>query len=87
MAKHSIATVSLSGSLDEKLCAIAGAGFDAVEIFENDLLTFNGSPRDVGQLCRDLGLSFARSSRFAISRACPSRSEPVTLPGRSTSSN
>ena len=43
--------------LDEKLRAIAGAGFDAVEIFENDLLTFNGSPRDVGRLCRDLGLS------------------------------
>ena len=49
MAKRSIATVSLSGSLDEKLRAIAGAGFDAVEIFENDLLSFNGSPRDVGQ--------------------------------------
>ena len=31
MAELSIATVSLSGSLDEKLRAIAGAGFDAVE--------------------------------------------------------
>jgi 4-hydroxyphenylpyruvate dioxygenase len=64
MAKHSIATVSLSGSLDEKLRAIAGAGFDAVEIFENDLLTFNGSPRDVGQLCRDLGLSICAFQPF-----------------------
>src|SRR5882757_6204834 len=64
MAKHSIATVALSGSLDEKLRAIAGAGFDAVEIFENDLLTFNGSPRDVGQLCRDLGLSICAFQPF-----------------------
>jgi 4-hydroxyphenylpyruvate dioxygenase len=64
MAKHSIATVSLSGSLDEKLRAIAGAGFDAVEIFENDLLTFNGSPGDVGQLCRDLGLSICAFQPF-----------------------
>jgi len=64
MAKHSIATVSLSGSLDEKLRAIAGAGFDSVEIFENDLLTFNGSPRDVGQLCRDLGLSICAFQPF-----------------------
>jgi 4-hydroxyphenylpyruvate dioxygenase len=64
MAKYSIATVSLSGSLDEKLRAIAGAGFDAVEIFENDLLTFNGSPRDVGQLCRDLGLSICAFQPF-----------------------
>jgi sugar phosphate isomerase/epimerase len=86
MAKRSIATVALSGSLDEKLRAIAGAGFDAVEIFENDLLTFNGSPRDVGQLCCDLVLPSARSSRFAISRACPSRSAPATSPAPNTSS-
>jgi len=64
MAKRSIATVSLSGSLDEKLRAIAGAGFDEVEIFENDLLSFNGSPRDVGQLCRDLGLSICAFQPF-----------------------
>jgi 4-hydroxyphenylpyruvate dioxygenase len=64
MAKRSIATVSLSGSLDEKLRAIAGAGFDEVEIFENDLLTFNGSPRDVGQLCRDLGLAICAFQPF-----------------------
>lgn len=57
MTKRSIATVSLSGALDEKLRAIAAAGFDAVEIFENDFLSFNGGPRDVGALCRDLGLS------------------------------
>ena len=43
MTVRSIATVSLSGSLDEKLRAIAAAGYDAVEIFENDLLSFNGA--------------------------------------------
>ena len=64
LTARSIATVALSGSLDEKLRAIAGAGFDAVEIFENDLLTFNGSPRDVGQLCRDLGLSICAFQPF-----------------------
>src|SRR6476619_8362929 len=64
MAELSIATVSLSGSLDEKLRAIAGAGFDTVEIFENDLLSFGGSPRDVGKLCRDLGLSICAFQPF-----------------------
>src|SRR2546422_11022312 len=64
MTKRSIATVSLSGTLDEKLRAIAAAGFDAVEIFENDLLSFNGSPRDVGQMCRDLGLSICAFQPF-----------------------
>ena len=42
--KTSIATVSISGTLEEKLRAVAAAGFDAVEIFENDLLTFPGTP-------------------------------------------
>jgi 3-dehydroshikimate dehydratase len=64
MTVRSIATVCLSGSLDEKLRAIAAAGFDAVEIFENDLLSFNGSPRDVAQLCRDLGLSICAFQPF-----------------------
>ena len=40
-----IATVSLSGTLNEKLEAIAAARFKGVEIFENDLLSFNGTPR------------------------------------------
>ncbi|WP_167561162.1 hypothetical protein [Bradyrhizobium sp. AS23.2] len=44
MNKRSIATVSLSGALDEKPRAIASAGFDAAEIFENDLLSFGASP-------------------------------------------
>jgi 4-hydroxyphenylpyruvate dioxygenase len=52
----SIATVSLSGSLDEKLEAIARAGYAGVEIFENDLLGFDGTPADVGRLIRTLGL-------------------------------
>ena len=44
MNKRSIATVSLSGALDEKLRAIAAAGFDAVEIFENDLAVVQRQP-------------------------------------------
>jgi 4-hydroxyphenylpyruvate dioxygenase len=64
MTRLSIATVSLSGALDEKLRAIATAGFDEVEIFEADLLSFNGSPRDVGQLCRDLGLRICAFQPF-----------------------
>ncbi|HJU49887.1 MAG TPA: TIM barrel protein [Pseudogulbenkiania sp.] len=54
--QHSIATVSLSGTLPEKLEAIAAAGFDGVEIFENDLLYFEGTPRDAKRICDDLGL-------------------------------
>jgi 4-hydroxyphenylpyruvate dioxygenase len=53
----SIATVSLSGTLPEKLEAAAAIGFDGVEIFENDLLTFDGSPRDVRSIVDGLGLT------------------------------
>ena len=42
--KLSIATVSLSGDLNEKLEAVAAAGFKGVEIFEADLLSFDGTP-------------------------------------------
>jgi len=52
----SIATVSLSGTLPEKLEAAAAAGFDGVEIFENDLLHFDGAPADVRRMAADLGL-------------------------------
>lgn len=54
--RRSIATVSLSGTLEEKLEAAAVARFDAVEIFENDLIFFDGSPRDVRRMAGDLGL-------------------------------
>jgi 4-hydroxyphenylpyruvate dioxygenase len=62
--KTAIATVSLSGALDEKLAAIAAAKFTGVEIFENDLLAFNGTPRDVRAMADDLGLSIITFQPF-----------------------
>jgi 4-hydroxyphenylpyruvate dioxygenase len=52
-----IATVCLSGTLPDKLEAAAAARFDAVEIFENDLISFNGSPQDLARMASDLGLA------------------------------
>ncbi|MFF5840467.1 bifunctional sugar phosphate isomerase/epimerase/4-hydroxyphenylpyruvate dioxygenase family protein [Streptomyces massasporeus] len=54
--RTSIATVSLSGSLTGKLDAAARAGFDGVEIFENDLLACPLTPEDIRARCADLGL-------------------------------
>ena len=62
--KTSIATVSLSGTLGEKLEAIATAKFDAVEIFENDLVTFAGTPADVRTACGELGLDIVTLQPF-----------------------
>ncbi|MBU2323458.1 MAG: sugar phosphate isomerase/epimerase, partial [Gammaproteobacteria bacterium] len=68
--QRSIATVSLSGTLPEKLEAIAAAGFDGVEIFENDLLYYDGSPRDVRRLCADLGLAITLFQPFRDFEGC-----------------
>ncbi len=62
--KTSIATVSISGDLREKLEAIAAAGFDGVEIFENDFLTFDGSPETVRSMAVDLGLEITLFQPF-----------------------
>ena len=55
--RTSIATVSLSGSLTEKLTAASRAGFDGVEIFENDLLASPLAPEEIRARCADLGLT------------------------------
>ncbi|WP_279338866.1 sugar phosphate isomerase/epimerase and 4-hydroxyphenylpyruvate domain-containing protein [Sphingomonas sp. BGYR3] len=42
--------------MEGKLAAIAAAGYDAVEIFENDLIASPHAPRAVRQMMADLGL-------------------------------
>src|ERR1700748_3813532 len=67
----SIATVSLSGTLPEKLEAAAAIGFDGIEIFENDLLTFDGSPEDVRAIAEGLGLAITVFQPFRDFEAMP----------------
>lgn len=67
----SIATVSLAGSLPEKLEAAAVIGFDSVEIFENDLLTFDGTPAEVRRMAEDLGLGICIFQPFRDFEAMP----------------
>ena len=57
--RKGIATVSLSGVLEDKLAAAASAGFDAIELFDNDLIGSPLSPKDVAARCADLGLEIA----------------------------
>ncbi|MET4136338.1 TIM barrel protein [Pseudarthrobacter sp. PvP090] len=52
-----IATVCLSGTLREKMQACAIAGFDGIEIFEQDLVTSPLSPEEVRKMAADLGLT------------------------------
>src|SRR4051794_9161338 len=68
---HSIATVSLSGGLQDKLYAIAAAKFDLVEIFENELAFFDGAPRDLRELVGQLGLDVSLFQPFFDFEATP----------------
>lgn len=62
--KTSIATVSISGNLPAKLEAIAAAGFDGIEIFEQDFIAHDGNPREVGDLIRSMGLEITLFQPF-----------------------
>ena len=54
---NAIATVSLSGTLEDKLRAAAEAGFTGVEIFDTDFLASAMRPREVKALLDELGLA------------------------------
>src|SRR5579875_2692832 len=69
--KKSIATVALSGTLPDKLEAAAAAGFDGVEIFESDLLSYDGTPSDVRRIAGDLGLDLLLFQPFRDFEAMP----------------
>ena len=69
--RRSIATVSLSGNIREKIEAIAAARFDAVEIYENDLLFFEGSAPEVRNMTADLGLEICIFQPFRDFEAVP----------------
>ncbi|MFF5989223.1 bifunctional sugar phosphate isomerase/epimerase/4-hydroxyphenylpyruvate dioxygenase family protein [Prauserella flavalba] len=69
--RHGIATVCLSGTLEDKLAAAAAAGFDGVEIFENDLVSAPASPAEVRARCADLGLSIDLYQPFRDFEAVP----------------
>ena len=69
--RRSIATVSLSGTLEEKLAAAARAGFDGVELFENDLIASPLAPAEVRTRAEALGLAIELYQPFRDFEAVP----------------
>lgn len=68
--RRAIATVCLSGMLEDKLDAVAGAGFDGIEIFENNHVALT-QPFDyfdeAALFCRAvLGLAPTSDTEFAV---------------------
>ena len=77
--KTSIATVSVGGTLDAKLEAIAKAGFAAAEIFENDLLSSPLPARQIGAMMQGLGLDCAMLQPFRDYEGMPTDQRDAAL--------
>ncbi|MFI5492433.1 sugar phosphate isomerase/epimerase family protein [Actinoplanes sp. NPDC051859] len=52
-----MATVSIGGSLEEKISALAAAGFDSIELLDDDLRRSGMTPEECALRCADLGLT------------------------------
>lgn len=68
---RSIATITLGGTLPEKLRAIASAGFKGIELVEKDFLDFKGTARDIKCLCDDLDLAIIAFQPLRDFEGCP----------------
>ncbi len=78
--KKSIATVTLGGSLTQRLEAAARAGFLQVELFDADLVQDPHKANVIGRVVRDLGMSIA--SYFPLR---DSEGQPASRRGRAFS--
>src|SRR5215467_10024199 len=68
---RAIATVCLSGTLNDRLVAAAAAGFDGVEIFENDLIASPSCVAAIRARTRDLGLTIELYQPFRNAEGAP----------------
>jgi 4-hydroxyphenylpyruvate dioxygenase len=68
---RSIATVCLSGTLEDRLDAAAAAGFDGVEIFESDLIASTSRVPVIRSRAADLGLSIELYQPFRDAEGAP----------------
>ncbi|MFT4226941.1 sugar phosphate isomerase/epimerase family protein [Micropruina sp.] len=69
--KKCISTVSLGGTLVEKIEAIAAAGFDGIELFDADLRGSGLSAGEVARRCRDVGLDIECYQPFRRAEGVP----------------
>lgn len=72
--RRSIATVSLSGMLPDKLDAIAAAGFDGIELFEPDFTNARMSAAELRARCTDHGLQIELFQPFRDFEGMPADS-------------
>lgn len=77
--QRSIAAVSLGGGLQEKLYAIAAAGFTLVELTESDVILSDMRPGEIRQQLDEIGLSVSAFHAMSDIEAMPDAAFRRTL--------
>ena len=85
--RTSIATVCISGTLEQKMLACAKAGFDGIEIFEQDLTVSPMSPEEVRALAARLGITLDLFQPFRDFEGVEQGAFEATWPAPRPSSN
>ncbi|WP_235037992.1 sugar phosphate isomerase/epimerase [Microbacterium sp. 18062] len=68
-----MATVSIGGTLEEKIDAIARAGFDGIELLDDDLRRSGMSAEECASRCADRGLAIELYQPFRRAEGVPRR--------------
>ncbi|GAB3278266.1 sugar phosphate isomerase/epimerase family protein [Kineosporia babensis] len=74
-----MATVSIGGSLQDKIEAIAAAGFDSLELLDDDLARSGLAPEEFARRCADLGLGVDLYQPFRRAEAVSDEEYPQVL--------
>ena len=69
--KQCMATISLGGTIVEKIEAIARAGFSGIELFDEDVRRSGLSAAEIGLRCRDAGLDIQSYQPFRRAEGVP----------------
>lgn len=77
--RRAIATVSMAGTLADKLEAAAAAGFEGIELFESDLTYYAGTPEEVRARAGELGLEIVALQPFRDAEGLPPAERPRML--------
>ncbi len=69
--KLCMATISLGGTLVEKIEAVSGAGFEGIELFDEDVRRSGLSAAEIGLRCQDAGLDVESYQPFRQAEGVP----------------
>lgn len=74
-----ISSLCFSGPLEDKIIAAAEAGYDAIEVFREDIVGFEGRPEDIRTLADQQGIAIAALQSLRDFEALPEADRAVAI--------